>query len=158
MERSSVEFSPDEVGELIGLASRLDDLAERDTLDAGQVRTIAGELGISSDAIDRALRAHRRQQRSDERERTRAVRRRMRFLRHVVAYAVVVGALAIVDALGGGGWWFPPVAVIWGAIVALHGVRFATRRRGPVERWMLRRKSQSTLAASPGEGSWLSRT
>lgn len=148
MERASAEFDPDDVGELIGLASRLDDLAERDTLDAGQVRHIAAELGISSHAIDRALVLHRKRARADEREHAKSVRRRMRFIRHVIAYFVVVGALAVVDALGGGGWWFPYPAIIWGAVVALHGVRFATRRKGPVERWMLRRHAQSSVAAT----------
>lgn len=147
MERVSAEFGPDDVGELIGLASRLDDLADRDTLDSGQVRRIAADLGISREAIDRALVLYRKRARADEREHARSVRRRMRFVRHVIAYLVVVGASATVDALGGGGWWFPYVAVAWGAVVALHGVRFATRRKGPVERWMLRRHAHSSVAA-----------
>ena len=51
-------------------------------------------------------------------------RRRVRFLfrfyRHVVRYLAIVGLLAIIDWLTGGGWWVQWVALIWGAVLLLH--------------------------------------
>ena len=65
-------------------------------------------------------------------------RRRMRFVRHAMAFAVVVTGLALIDAINGGGWWFFYIAGAWGIALALHGMRFATRKDGPVEKIVAR--------------------
>jgi fatty acid desaturase len=52
----------------------------------------------------------------------RRVRRRLDFYRHVATFAVVVGGLALLDWLTGGGWWVQWVAGIWGAILVLQFV------------------------------------
>ena len=59
-------------------------------------------------------------------------------MRHAMAFTIVVAVLATVDALDGGGWWFIYIAGIWGIALALYGLRFATRRNGPLERWIRR--------------------
>jgi len=51
------------------------------------------------------------------------VRRRLNFCRHLLTYVVVVGVLAVVDWLTGGGWWVGWVAGIWGAFLLLDFVR-----------------------------------
>lgn len=48
------------------------------------------------------------------------VRQRLDFYRHTVTFAVVVGGLALLDWLTGGGWWVQWVAGIWGAILVLQ--------------------------------------
>lgn len=50
----------------------------------------------------------------------RRVRRRLDFYRHIGTYAVVVGGMALLDGLTGGGWWVQWVAIIWGAFLALQ--------------------------------------
>ena len=50
----------------------------------------------------------------------RRVRQRLDFFRHVVTFGVIVGGLAAIDYLTGGGWWVQWVAGIWGAILVLQ--------------------------------------
>jgi 2TM domain len=147
IQRSRRAFSSEEVGELIELAARLDDLAASDGLDYDQLVRVADEVGISRRAIDRAVASNRLAQRSSEKQARKRVRRRMRFIRHAVIYAVVVSALLLIDALDGGGWWFYYVAATWGAVLALQGMRFLTRRSGPLEQALLSRESR---VPSPG--------
>jgi fatty acid desaturase len=49
------------------------------------------------------------------------VRRRLNFYRNVALYVAVVGALALLDWLTGGGWWVQWLAGIWGALIVLEG-------------------------------------
>ena len=57
---------------------------------------------------------------AEERRIRRRIRRRLDFYRHVATYAVVVGGLALIDWLTGGGWWVQWVAGIWGAVLVLQ--------------------------------------
>jgi len=133
-------FSVEEVGGLIDLAARLDELATPDGLVYDDLLRVADEVGISPAAIERAVvedRANRRRMTKQARKR---VRRRMRFVRHTIGYAVVVSSLFLIDALNGGGWWFFYIAALWGAALALQGTRFLTRRSGLVAAGMLARE------------------
>lgn len=133
-------FSGDEVGELIETATRLDQLrSEGEGLDEDDVRQVAAELGISSEALDRAL---------DERMRAEAARRsstqaaaqaeaarvaaeeERRLQRHkalnewrshVASYVGVIGGLAALDWFSGDGfdWFFYPAAG-WGIAILVH--------------------------------------
>jgi hypothetical protein len=142
-ERRQVEYTADEVGDLIRLASRLDALSDRDGLDYEQVSAVADELGISKESLAVAVRQRRRLGRAEARAAARTVRRRMRFIRHSMVYAVVMAALLVVDAAGGGGWWFFYPAALWGVFLTLHALRFFTGRRGPVERYVSNRVLRS---------------
>ena len=58
---------------------------------------------------------------SDEYRRIRRrVRRRLDFYRHAATFALIVGGLAFLDWITGGGWWVQWVAIIWGAFLALQ--------------------------------------
>jgi putative flippase GtrA len=133
-------FSVEEVGELIDLAARLDELATSDGLLHEDLLRVADEVGISPAAIERAVVEDRATRRRMTKQARKRVRRRMRFVRHTVVYAVVLSSLLLIDALNGGGWWFYYVAALWGAALALQGTRFLTRRSGPVEEGMLERE------------------
>ncbi len=143
VQRQEQRFPRDEVGEIIDLAARLDDLVE-DPNDRGltleQLVHVAGEVGISRKAVERAVTEERRRRSTDARESRKRVRRRMRFVRHVMVYALVVSALLLIDVLNGGGWWFFYVAALWGAVLAIQAMRFLTRRKGPLEQAMLERE------------------
>lgn len=136
-------YARDETAEILDLAASLDtSSSERELgLTRHDLYRIADELGISEGAVDDAIIDRSRVLRSDARTTRKAVRRRMRFIRHAVAYSIVVGMLALVDALGGGGWWFFYVAAIWGIALALHAMRFVTRRNGPLERRFIEDRS-----------------
>ncbi len=133
-------FSVEEVGELIDLAARLDEMATSDGLLHEDLLRVADEVGISPAAIERAVVEDRATRRRMTKQARKRVRRRMRFVRHTVVYAVVLSSLLLIDALNGGGWWFYYVAALWGAALALQGTRFLTRRSGPVEEGMLERE------------------
>ncbi len=139
----SRRYGREETADILDLASALEpdegilepELTERD------LYRIADELGISPRSVDAAIADRRRAGRDAARASRRSVQRRMRFIRHAIAYIVIVGTLAVIDALGGGGWWFFYVAGLWGIVLALHGMRFVTRRNGPLERRLLARAS-----------------
>ncbi|MEN8234328.1 MAG: 2TM domain-containing protein [Actinomycetota bacterium] len=142
-QRQEQWFPRDEVGEIIDVAARLDELSEGRTdhgLTYEQLVRVAGEVGISRDAVKRAVAEERRRRSADEHEARKRVRRRMRFVRHAMVYALVVSALLLVDVLNGGGWWFYYIAALWGAVLAIQGMRFLTRKKGPLENAMLERE------------------
>lgn len=134
-------YTSDEATRIIDAASRIQDPVDRDDLTYDEIVRVADELGIGEPAVRTALRLATTRDRRDARSARKRVARRMRFVRHAAAFVLVVLALALIDALGGGGWWFFYVAAIWGVMLALHALRFATRRRGPLERRMLERES-----------------
>ena len=142
VQRQERRFPRDEVGEIIDLAARLDDLVEDPTdqgLSLEQLVHVADEVGISRQAVERAVAEERKRRSTGERDTRKRVRRRMRFVRHALVYALVVSALLLIDVLNGGGWWFFYVAALWGAVLALQAMRFMTRRRGPLEQALLDR-------------------
>lgn len=136
-------FPRDEVGDIIDIAARLDDLVE-DPTDRGitfeQLVHVADEVGISRSAVEQAVRAEGKRQVVDEKGARKRVRRRMRFFRHAMVYALVVSSLLLIDVLNGGGWWFFYIAALWGAILALQALRFMTRKKGPLEQALLQRQ------------------
>ena len=136
-------FGRDETADILDLASALESSETDRQLDLtrADLHRIAEELGISASSVDAAIAGQGRAVRSMQRSDRKALRRRMRFIRHAIAYAITVGILAAVDALGGGGWWFFYVAALWGIVVALHASRFVTRRNGPIERRLAGRGS-----------------
>ena len=144
VQRQERRFPRDEVGEIIDLAARLDDLVEDPTdqgLSLEQLVHVADEVGISRQAVERAVAEERKRRSTGERDTRKRVRRRMRFVRHATVYALVVSALLLIDVLNGGGWWFFYVAALWGAVLALQAMRFMTRRRGPLEQALLDRET-----------------
>jgi hypothetical protein len=138
-------FTADEVGELIDLAARLDELTDESSgLSYDELVRVADEVGISRSAIEKAVRQDRSARRRLAKEGRKRVRRRMRFIRHATVFAVVVSALILIDVLNGGGWWFFYVAALWGAVLALQGLRFLTRKSGPVEEALISRQVAAT--------------
>jgi hypothetical protein len=131
-------FDSDDVGDLVDVASRLDDLTDH-RVSYSQLIEIADELGVPESSIRAALVERDRERRANTKLARKQVRRRMRLIRHMAVYAIVISALFVVDALGGGGWWFGIVAALWGIALALHALRFMTRRSGPLEAYLLRK-------------------
>ena len=55
----------------------------------------------------------------DVRRIRRNVRRRLDFYKNLAIFAVVIGGLALIDGLTGGGWWVQWVAAIWGFFLVI---------------------------------------
>lgn len=142
-QRQERRFPREEVGDIIDIAARLDDLVE-DPTDRGltfeQLVHVADEVGISRSAVEQAIRVEGKLRAVDEKEARKRVRRRMRFVRHALVYALVVTSLLLIDVFNGGGWWFFYVAALWGAVLALQALRFLTRKKGPLEQALLERQ------------------
>jgi hypothetical protein len=133
-------FNRDESADIIDLAASIEADTHGDDLglSAADIRRIAAELGISEGSVDAAFARRGDQAVSTAKDNRKVTRRRMRFVRHALAFVVVVTGLAFIDAINGGGWWFFYIAGGWGIALALHGTRFATRKDGPVERIVAR--------------------
>lgn len=134
--RNHEVFGRTETANIFDLATALEDSPGFDGRDLSRddLYRIGEEIGLSPAAIDAAIGEARRRQRSTDKESRRAARRRLRFVRHVMAFTIVVSVLAVVDAIDGGGWWSVYIAAFWGIALALYGLRFFTRRNGPLER------------------------
>ncbi len=139
MQRRRSSYGREETAEILDLAGRLDSSsAERDVeLTREDLYRIADELDIDPEAIDRAITARAKAMTKSAKDAKKSVRRRMRFFRHALAYVVTISVLFVIDVLGGDGWWFFYIAGIWGIVLALHAMRFVTRRNGPLERRLL---------------------
>lgn len=90
----------------------------------------------------------------------RRVRQRLEFVRHLATFAFVVGGLALLDWITGGGWWVQWVAGIWGGILLLQ---FFTAFVSPllwgreveermVRREIERRRGRVSVGHEPDEG------
>jgi len=132
-------YGREDTSEILDLAGELDESVREGNvgLTREDLYRIAGELDIDPAAIDQAIHDRAKTASVSAKQGKKAVRRRMRFVRHAMAYIITVSILAVIDALGGGGWWFFYVAGFWGIALAMHAMRFVTRRNGPLEKKML---------------------
>ena len=131
-ELSKRRFTQDEIGELIETASRLDQLSLEKGLTYDELRRVALELGISEEALARAVAQEQEAQRAAEEqreavreaERKRHKRRRKEineWKAHAASYVAVICGLGLIDWISGGGfdWFFYPAAG-WGIGFLVH--------------------------------------
>lgn len=122
-------YTRDEVGDLIRTATELEHVTERhkaelrDGLTYDEVVAVAAELGISEDAVVRALMEKERAATAGTRTKAgKRHRARRAFMNHVWTYGSVVAGLTVIDLADGSGgldWvWFP--AAGWGIFVLIH--------------------------------------
>ena len=98
----SASYGRDETAGIFDLAAELQAREDGDELDLsrGDLYRIAEELGISRGSVDEAIKQLARDDRRQSKEDRKSVKRRMRFIRHAMAYVITVSILALVDALG----------------------------------------------------------
>ncbi len=127
--RDERTFTPDEVGEIIDVATRLQHLAdgpvagEQVTMD--ELAAIARELGISEVALAKAIGVGEQQARAARRSRL----ERSLFFRHFGIYAIVIPGIALIDLVSGSGFdFFYYPAIGWGMGLGIHALS-AFRRR-----------------------------
>lgn len=133
-------FSHEEVGELIETATRLEQLRhEGEGIGVDELREVAVELGISEEALGRALDERERQRVAEQTaqevaaanrsQQADAAEQRMRKRRkalnewksHAASYVGVIGGLAVIDLLTSDGldWVYYPAAG-WGIGFLVH--------------------------------------
>ena len=133
-ELSKRRFNQDEIGELIETASRLDQLSVEKGLSYEELRHIAIELGISDEALLKAVAqeidAEKAAAELEQAERDaieKAKRKRKKAIdgwkSHAASYIGVIGGLALIDWFSGGGldWFFYPAAG-WGIGFFIHSL------------------------------------
>jgi hypothetical protein len=125
-------FSQEEVAEIIRDATEVSLQGGGRELTREDLLSMARELGVDSESVERALEA---------REKRRAYAKVRRGLLvglagHVSTYAAVIGGLALLDIAGGPGWWVQWPAIGWGIGVASHtmGTVISLLRRDELDR------------------------
>lgn len=117
-------YTDEEVGEIIRIASRLDDAVmglPSAGLSLGDVRRIASELGIADSAVAEAVARHALEER--RRSRFGRLRRvwRLALNVHLFVYATAIVGMAGIDLVSGGGFDFVQYPLFgWGVLVAWH--------------------------------------
>ena len=122
-------FSADEIGEIIDTATKLQQLADEHgalgDVSMGQLAEIASEIGIDDQTLSQAIKSGDRVAKSERK----VARRKTRWFRHFGLYGVVVGGLALLDAVGGGGLtWFYFPAIGWAILLGVHAISAFERR------------------------------
>jgi hypothetical protein len=118
-------FTDEEVGEIIRLASRLDDSvmgAPQPGLSLDDVVRIAGELGIPESVVAEAVARQATSSKWDRRlgRLRRAWRATLRI--HLFVYATTIGGIGLIDLAEGGGFDFVQYPMVgWGVLLAWHG-------------------------------------
>ena len=129
-------YSREEVGDLIRTATELEQVTEkhkaelRDGLSYDQLVEVAAELGISEDAVVRALmEKNRPAQMASAKRSSRRESARRSFLNHLWTYGSVIAGLSVIDLVDGSGgldWvWYP--AAGWGMFVLVHARSYFIR-------------------------------
>jgi len=140
-------YSIEEVGEVIRTASALARVGEtpltdvRDRLAFPELLEMARELGIPETLLRRAI----PEAEEIRRRAARRTRRKMRFFRHLLTYAVVIGGFALLDLVATpDSLWFVWPATFWGVLVVMHGLRtFVTGKDGTLHRAVYRRELEA---------------
>ena len=140
-------FSVEEVGEVIRTASALTTAGAsgpapvvRDRLGFAELVEVARELGIPEAVLRQAIpEAEARRRRAAKR-----TKRKMRFYRHLISWALVCGGLGALNVLAGGAPWAAIVALVWAIPLAMHGLRtFVTGRDGRLHQAVYRRELEA---------------
>jgi len=116
-EFSSKQYGKDEVDRIIRRALKLkmeDSISHQELIDT------ARELGIDSQTLEAAIEEDKEEFEKERARRTRLLRRKARFHRHLWSYLIVICALLIINKMTPGPWWFQWPALGWGIGLAFN--------------------------------------
>ena len=135
-EFSSKQYSKDEVDRIIRRALKL---TKNDSINHQELIDTAKEFGIDPQTLETAIEEDREEFEKERNRKTRLLRCKARFHRHLWSYLIVIGALLIVNVVTPGPWWFQWPALGWGI-----GFAFSLRAAYfPVQKDMVRENSIS---------------
>ena len=116
-EFSSEQFSKDEVDRIIRRALKL---KKEDSITHQELVDTAGEFGIDPETLEAAVEADKQEFEKERARKTKLMRSKARFHRHLWSYLIVIGALLIINIMTPGPWWFQWPALGWGIGLAFN--------------------------------------
>ena len=116
-EFSSKQYSQDEVDRIIRRALKL---KKEDSVNHQELIDTAREFGIDPQTLEAAIEKDKEAFEKEKARRTRLLRRKARFHRHLWSYIIVIGALLLINIVTPGPWWFQWPALGWGIGLALN--------------------------------------
>ncbi len=116
-EYTSEYYSEDEVSRIIRRALRI---RQSDTIRHDELIETAGDLGIDSDTLEKAIELERQDAKMQAIRRTRLHRRKVGFYWHLWSYVIVNLALVLINCLVPGPFWFQWSILGWGIGLACH--------------------------------------
>ena len=116
-EISSKQYSKDEVDRIIRRALKL---KKDDLINHQELLDTAREFGIDPQTLETAIEEDKEEFEKVRARKTRLLRRKTRFHRHLWSYLIVIGALLLINLLTPGPWWFQWPALGWGIGLAFN--------------------------------------
>jgi len=116
-EFSSNQYSKDEVDRIIRRALKL---KKDDTISHQELIDTAREFGIDPQTLEAAIEEDKEEFEKESARKTRQLRRKARFHRHLWSYFIVIGALLLINIMTPGPWWFQWPALGWGIGLAFN--------------------------------------
>jgi hypothetical protein len=116
-EFSSKQYSKDEVDRIIRRALKL---KKEDSISHQELMDTAREFGIDPQTLEAAIEEDKEVFEKERVRKTRLLRRKARFYRHLWSYIIVIGALLMINSITPGPWWFQWPALGWGIGLAFN--------------------------------------
>jgi len=113
----SNQYSKDEVDRIIRRALKM---KKEDSVNHQELIDTAREFGIDPQTLEAAIEKEQEAFEKGNVRRTRLVRRKARFHRHLWSYIIVIGALLLINITTPGPWWFQWPALGWGIGLAFN--------------------------------------
>ena len=114
---SSKQYSKDEVDRIIRRALKL---KKEDSISHQELLDTAREFGIDPQTLEAAIEEDQETYEKERVRKTRLLRRKARFHRHLWSYMIVIGGLLLINAVTPGPWWFQWPALGWGIGLAFN--------------------------------------
>ena len=113
----SKQYSKEEVDRIIRCALKM---KKEDSVNHQELIDTAREFGIDPQTLEAAIEKEQEAFEKGKVRRTRLVRRKARFHRHLWSYIIVIGALLLINITTPGPWWFQWPALGWGIGLAFN--------------------------------------
>jgi len=116
-EFSSKQYSKDEVDRIIRRALKQ---KTEDSISHQELMDTAREFGIDPQTLEAAIEEDKEVFEKERARKSRLLRRKARFHRHLWSYIIVIGALLLINIVTPGPWWFQWPALGWGIGLAFN--------------------------------------
>jgi len=117
-EFSSKQYSKDEVDRIIRRALKMK--KKEDSVNHQELIDTAREFGIDPQTLESAIEKDKEAFEKEKARKTRLLRRKARFHRHLWSYIIVIGALLLINIVTPGPWWFQWPGLGWGIGLAFN--------------------------------------
>jgi len=114
---ASQQYTQEEVNRIMRRALKL---KNGDTINHQDLIESAKEMGLDPKIMEAAIEQELREIKKTRTRMALLKRRRMGFYRNLSSYILVIGMLALINALTPGAWWFQWPALGWGIGLAFH--------------------------------------